>query len=308
MRQSVDIPKFYQFFNIVLGVLKDNAREMHRDEIIKVAIKIVIEKFNINLSSDELPISTSASGNLLADRIIKAFLWALTYLKFASLLENERRGFWKISESGILQYPIKDEQEFAKEISKKFINKAEKENKVTRKFDRSEDEQKDGLRNEEIENLQNDAWKHNLITAIRSIKPDGFERFCKMLFEKLGFIEVYNTQQTRDGGVDGFGILRNNIISTKVAFECKKYDENNKVNVDVLGKLRNAMKVNHISHGFILTTSYFTKDAVASARAVGDIDLIDGDELCKLIKKVSLGVKVEMVEEIKINYEFFEKV
>jgi hypothetical protein len=42
MRQSVDIPKFYQFFNIVLGVLKDNAREMHRDEIIKVAIKIVL--------------------------------------------------------------------------------------------------------------------------------------------------------------------------------------------------------------------------------------------------------------------------
>jgi restriction system protein len=60
--------------------------------------------------------------------------------------------------------------------------------------------------------------------------------------------------------------------------------------------------------GLFMTTGTFTAEAKREAVRDGapTIDLIDGDSLCDLLKSLSLGVDVEMVERITIDTAYFE--
>ena len=62
--------------------------------------------------------------------------------------------------------------------------------------------------------------------------------------------------------------------------------------------------------GLLITTGTFTSDARKEAKRDGDppIDLIDGDQLCNLLKENTLGVKTttRTVEDVAIETEFFK--
>ena len=62
------------------------------------------------------------------------------------------------------------------------------------------------------------------------------------------------------------------------------------------------------SQGLFITTSRFTRDAEIEANRDGvePIDLIDGNELCQLMRDHGLGTTVEMVEQVSVNDEFFQ--
>lgn len=62
--------------------------------------------------------------------------------------------------------------------------------------------------------------------------------------------------------------------------------------------------------GIFITTGKFTRDAIKEASRDGapPIDLIDGDLLCEKLKEFNLGVKTELIEEITINPEWFDKI
>jgi restriction system protein len=57
--------------------------------------------------------------------------------------------------------------------------------------------------------------------------------------------------------------------------------------------------------GILITTGSFTKDAKQEAIRDGTppLDLIDGDALVELLKKLSLGVKIQTVQEEKITID-----
>jgi restriction system protein len=59
--------------------------------------------------------------------------------------------------------------------------------------------------------------------------------------------------------------------------------------------------------GLFITTGTFTPDAKREATRDGApaIDLIDGDQLCDLLKQLSLGVRTEMVEKIVVQPDWF---
>jgi len=61
--------------------------------------------------------------------------------------------------------------------------------------------------------------------------------------------------------------------------------------------------------GLIITTGTFTSAAREEATRDGAplIDLINGEELCDLLKDNKLGVKTEMVEEVSVDTDWFEK-
>ena len=66
--------------------------------------------------------------------------------------------------------------------------------------------------------------------------------------------------------------------------------------------------VGRADKGLFITTGWFTKDAEREAVRDGApaIDLIDGNALCNLLKKLELGVSTETVEVVKPRLEFFE--
>jgi restriction system protein len=62
--------------------------------------------------------------------------------------------------------------------------------------------------------------------------------------------------------------------------------------------------------GLFITTGKFTQDAIKEASRDGalSIDLINGDLLCDKLKEFNLGVKTELIEEVTINPEWFDKI
>jgi restriction system protein len=61
--------------------------------------------------------------------------------------------------------------------------------------------------------------------------------------------------------------------------------------------------------GLLITTGSFTMEAKNEATRDGPppIDLIDGEQLCELLKKHDLGVETttRTVEEVRVRPEFF---
>ena len=66
--------------------------------------------------------------------------------------------------------------------------------------------------------------------------------------------------------------------------------------------------VGRADKGLFITTGGFTKEAEREAVRDGApaIDLIDGTDLCILLKDLELGIKTETVEVVKPRQEFFD--
>ena len=148
-------------------------------------------------------------------------------------------------------------------------------------------------------------WKASLLEIVRRISPDAFERLCQRVLREAGFVKVEVTGRSGDGGIDGAGVLRVNLLSFHVRFQCKRYSGT--VGPREIRDFRGAM-VGRADKGLFLTTGGFTKDAQREAVRDGApaIDLIDGSDLCDLLKEYGLGVDIETVEVVRPRQVFFE--
>ncbi len=51
---------------------------------------------------------------------------------------------------------------------------------------------------------------------LRAVAPDAFERLAQRLLREAGFLKVEVTGRSGDGGIDGIGVLRVNLLSFQV--------------------------------------------------------------------------------------------
>ena len=149
-------------------------------------------------------------------------------------------------------------------------------------------------------------WSDHLLRRIQTIEPSAFERLCQRMLRESGFTRVEVTGKSGDGGIDGAGVLRVNLISFQVLFQCKRYKGS--VGSEVVRNFRGAMQ-GRADKGLIITTGTFTAEARREATRDGApaIDLIDGEALCSLLKDLRLGVEVRPVttEQITVDEAFF---
>ncbi len=152
-----------------------------------------------------------------------------------------------------------------------------------------------------------DVWRERLLETIGTMTPAGFERLCQRLLRESGFVRVEVTGRTGDGGIDGVGVLRVNLISFHVYFQSKKWAGS--VGSPEIRNFRGAMQ-GRGDKGLIITTGGFTAEARREATRDGApaIDLVDGETLCDLLKDLKLGVCVRQVEEVTVEPGFFEAI
>ena len=150
-------------------------------------------------------------------------------------------------------------------------------------------------------------WQVSVLDILRSMKPDAFERLCQRILRESGFAKVEVTGRVGDGGIDGAGVLRVNLISFRVLFQCKRYSGS--VGAPEIRKFQGAV-VGRADKGLFITTGRFTKDAEREAVRDGApaIDLIPGNELCDLLKSLELGVSTQTVEVVKPIPAFFSRI
>lgn len=150
-------------------------------------------------------------------------------------------------------------------------------------------------------------WKDELLAVLGAIAPDAFERLCQRLLREAGFSKVQVTGKTGDGGIDGVGVLKLNLLSFTVFFQCKRYKGS--VGSGAIRDFRGAM-MGRADKGLVITTGTFTSDARKEATRDGAsaIDLVDGEDLAELLKKHALGIQTEMVEQVTIEPSFFHQI
>jgi restriction system protein len=137
------------------------------------------------------------------------------------------------------------------------------------------------------------------------MEPGAFERLCQRVLREAGFVKVEVTGRAGDGGIDGTGVLRLNLLSFHVLFQAKRY--RGSVGASTIRDFRGAM-VGRADKGLIITTGTFTSDARREANRDGApaIDLVDGDALCDLLKSLRIGVRTEMVEVVTVDEGTFQ--
>ncbi|WP_293294775.1 restriction endonuclease [Allomuricauda sp.] len=224
--------------------------------------------------------------------------WARTYLKKYGLLENSSRGVWALVDNEIDTSNL-DSNEIVKTVRENDrILRAEKEKKSIASYeDNVEDEMEEEL-----------DWKESLISRLLEIEPSAFERLCQRLLRESGFVQVEVTGKSGDGGIDGKGIVRiNGFLSFHVFFQSKRYKGS--VGSGDVRDFRGAMQ-GRADKGVFITTGNFTREAIKEATRDGapPIDLIDGEQLCDKLKEFGLGVETQLIESVKINSDWFNKI
>ena len=221
--------------------------------------------------------------------------WARSYLKKVGGLDNSQRGIWTLTNSG---------KSMSLEECKTIPNS------VKRAYNESKRLQKLLTEDNESIDLSDDAdvrWKEQLLSLLKKIEPAAFERLSKRVLRESGFTKVEVIGKPSDGGIDGIGLLRMNLVSFTVLFQCKRYQDS--VGSAAVRDFRGAMQ-GRCDKGLILTTGTFTSEAKKEATRDGapTIDLIDGDEFCELLKQLRLGVAVEQIERVSIDSNWFDLV
>lgn len=220
--------------------------------------------------------------------------WALTHLGKGGAVENSARAVWSITDKG----------ERLKEAD--IISLRDEVRRYYQELRKKRKEEEAELVESEEETIRD--WKDALLDIIQNISPDAFERLAQRILRESGFIKVEVRGKSGDGGIDGVGALRvNSLLSFQVYFQCKRY--RGSVSSGDVRDFLGAM-VGRSDKGLFLTTGTFTSSAIQEANREGvpAIDLIDGDQLCDILKNLRLGVRTEMVEDVEVDEEWFKKI
>jgi restriction system protein len=266
-------PEFIKYCVPIIAILKELGGTGKPSEITDA----VIERLRIPESEQE---ETTTNGQ---SRVRNQIAWARFYLVKLGHMDSPQRGIWGLTESGRKSDLRHDDFVAMFRTMPRPVK--------SKKLDLENEPLSDGPEVNEDEQEFGSDHRSALITVLRSLTPDGFERICQLLLRESGFERVVVTGRSGDGGIDGHGVLQiNPFVSFKVLFQCKRYQGS--VPVSTVRDFRGALQ-GRADKGIIITTGSFTTDAKNEAIRDGapPIELVDGDELVKLFEMYELGLK-----------------
>ncbi|SFE33771.1 restriction system protein [Lentibacillus persicus] len=122
--------------------------------------------------------------------------------------------------------------------------------------------------------------KRSGIRDIDRMKGYQFEVYLQVLFKELGYRPVV-TQKSGDYGADVVLKGRN-----KIVIQAKRYGTKHKVSMDAVREVLAAMFFYKAEEAWVITNSFFTKQAKTLAKACG-VTLLDRYELEAFIVKIN---------------------
>ena len=248
-------------------------------------------------AAEQLEARYETSGDLIAgDRIS----WALSDLKKMGAVDNSSRGVWAITEAG-------QRIDTQSEIDTQRAVRAEPAAHTSRRRHNEQAYADDDTGPVEASDSDT-AWQTNLLQRLQEMSPAAFERLTQRLLREAGFREVEVLGRSGDGGLDGVGVYRLSLVSFPIYFQCKRYSSS--VPPSAVRDFRGAM-AGRGEKGLLVTTGTFTRSARDEANRDGasPVQLIDGEDLCDLLKEHELGVvtRIRQIEDVTVDAEWFAR-
>src|SRR5690606_24071270 len=198
--------------------------------------------------------------------------WARSYLKIAGLVASGGRGIWVLTDEGRQAAQTMSDADLRQFVTE--AGSAHNAKMAARKKAKQAEAAQEPLFSEPIEvtvhenasEAEQAEWNDALLQVLRTMDPAAFERLAQRLLRESGFVRVEVTGKSGDGGIDGSGVLRMNLISFQVLFQCKRYAGS--VSAGTVRDFRGAMQ-GRADKGLIITTGTFTADARREATRDG---------------------------------------
>lgn len=241
--------------------------------------------------------------------------WAATYLKKAGLLEAPRRGCLRITQRGLdalKQKPARIDGDFLAQYEefRQFQNK--KKDKNEKASDNS------GGSETPIESIDlqykklREALASEILERVKKCSPQFFERLVINLVVKMGYGGSLKDAgqaigRSGDGGIDGV-IKEDKLGLDNIYIQAKRWSDKGVGSPDI-DQFAGALSKKKANKGIFITTSTFSKDALASVKEYGaKIILLDGVQVAQFMIDYNVGVSVDQTYEIKkIDSDFFDE-
>lgn len=282
---------------------KANGQELRLSD----AADVLAERFRLT-DKERTELLPSGGTFKFASRVS----WARTYLQKAGLLEAPRRGYFRLTARGatvLKQSPAK--------IDNKLLAQFE-EFKAFQGKKRVRNGSEVAAKETPIESMSSfyqqyrEALAFDLIERVKRCSPQFFELLVIQVLIKMGYGGSVKDAgealgKTGDGGIDG--VIREDKLGLDNIYVQAKRWTDKPVGSPEIDQFAGALSKKKATKGIFITTSAFTKDALASLREyTSRIVLIDGTQLADYMIDYGVGVSVMDVFELKkIDSDFFEE-
>jgi restriction system protein len=252
MASKVDLPSFEKYFAPAVAVLRAHGGSATIEEMEEgVAAEM-------NLSDD---VRSVLHGEGPRTQFDYELAWVRTYLKRIGAAENSERGVWRLTPVGLAM----SEAELA--LIPQRVRAADREKRREKPISqKSATEDSESITADDSNDETETQWKEILLECLLKIEPGAFERLCQRVLRESGFVKVEVTGKSGDGGIDGIGVLRLNLLSFQVFFQCKRW--RGSVGASTIRDFRGAM-VGRADKGLVITTATFTAEARREATRDG---------------------------------------
>ncbi|AVK64693.1 restriction endonuclease [Lactobacillus sp. CBA3606] len=160
-----------------------------------------------------------------------------------------------------------------------------------------------------LQEQYNDAIANELLERIWQMNPYRFENLLVELLVAMGYKgdqgSAFVTKKSNDNGIDG--VINQDPLGTQTVYvQAKRYSKTNLVQRPEMASFYGAIAENHSNKGVFITSSAFTKGALATAKQLG-ILTIDGIQLTDLMVQYQVGVRIRYRYDLyDVDEDFFE--
>jgi restriction system protein len=269
------------------------------------AIQVLAEYFQLT-DEEQDKLVPSGSKTVFQNRAS----WASTYLKKAGLLEAPRRGYFRITQRGLVvlkDAPNRIDRDFLLQFPE-FLefqspSRVDDNHTVETVTDTSIDSPEEAIIS--IYRRIRQKLEADLLELVQQLSPAQFERIVLDLLVKMGYGTGEAVGRTGDGGVDGV-ITEDKLGLEKVYVQAKRWDGT--VGRPDIQRFAGALQGERARKGVFITTSTFSREAEHYAASIDiRIVLIDGQRLAELMVDYNVGVSIVKTYEIKqIDSDYFD--
>jgi hypothetical protein len=110
-----------------------------------------------------------------------------------------------------------------------------------------------------------------------SMDPFDFEHHSMSFFQGAGFIKACVTPKSNDFGLDGWALHDDGLV----VVQCKRNSTENKVGRPTIQQFKGVVEEQNAYRGYVITTSSFTEEAIASAALASKVMLVAMDDLVR---------------------------
>lgn len=241
--------------------------------------------------------------------------WARTYLQKAGLLEATKRGHFRITDRGrtiLKSKPVRIDGSLLSQFEEFREFQGRKKDRRTDKVEIPTP----GSAETPIESLATqyerlrEALASEVLERVKKCSPQFFERLVILLLVRMGYGGSLKDAgqaigKSKDGGIDGV-IRQDKLGLDNIYIQAKRWNDKPVGSPDI-DQFAGALSKMKATKGIFITTSTFTKDALASVYS-SRIILIGGTQLAGYMIDHDVGVSIASTYEIKrVDSDFFEE-